>query len=220
MLCFRNGLNIVCRGGTNDWGVVHELYFKGVYNRAMSYVRGLPGRPVILDFGANIGLFSLMVAVTHAGAEIHAYEPGPPNFRLLEINRLANAALEKRIHLHNQAVGAETRVAEWIFDDQNPAASGFYGQTGDRFPVPIRAFSEIIQALPGEIALVKIDIEGAEYELLAGTPPETWQRIQAVSIEIHDDPKKLGSPENFLRTLRGLGFKVEEENVINYFLHR
>lgn len=220
LLAFRNGLNVVCRGGTNDWAVIHELYFKGVYNRAMTYLKELPGQPQILDLGANIGLFSLMAAAAHANAEIHAYEPGPPNYRLLEMNRLANPALAKRIHPNQEAVGAETRQAEWFFDNQNPAGSGLYGQGGEKYPVQIRAFTEVIQAVEDEIALAKIDIEGAEYEVLASTPAESWRRIRAISLEVHHDPSRKSSPEEFLKKMRGLGFQVEEENVINYFLHR
>jgi FkbM family methyltransferase len=220
LLSFRNGLNVVCRSGTNDWGVIHELYFKGIYNRAMAFLKDIPGRPVILDLGANIGLFSLMAAATHAKAEIHAYEPGPPNYRLFEINCLANPALEKRIHLNKEAIGGKTTRAEWIFSDQNPAGSGFYTKDGERYQVQIRAFADVINALPGEIALAKIDIEGTEYDLLANTSAETWRRIQAISLEVHGDPSKKCSPGEFLRKMSGFGFKIEEENVVNYFLHR
>lgn len=68
LLSFRNGLQVVCRGGTEDWTVIHELYFKGIYNQAMAYLPSMPGRPVGFDLGANIGLFSLMAAATHPAA--------------------------------------------------------------------------------------------------------------------------------------------------------
>src|SRR5262245_8953961 len=89
LLNFRDGLNVTCRGGTRDWDVVHELLFAGSYGRAMNFLRSLSGKPLVLDLGGNIGLFSLLSASTHPGAEIHAYEPGPPNFRMFEMNCLA-----------------------------------------------------------------------------------------------------------------------------------
>src|SRR5258708_414266 len=81
-LNFRNGLNIACRGGTRDWDIVHELYLAGGYGRAMNFLKNLPGEPLVLDLGGNIGLFSLLAARTHRAAHIHAYEPGPPNYQM------------------------------------------------------------------------------------------------------------------------------------------
>ena len=220
LLHFRDGLEIICRGGTRDWDVVHELLFAGCYDRAMTWLRNLGGRPLVLDLGGNIGLFSLLAARNHPTAEIHAFEPGPPNYQLFEMNCLANPALGKRIHLQREAVGGQTNKTEWIYDIKNPAGSGIYGKAGEKFEVSIRAFSEIINSFPGDIALAKIDIEGAEYDLLDHTPAESWKRIQAVSLEVHGDPNGKSSPAKFLEKVREFGFKIEEESVISFFLHR
>jgi FkbM family methyltransferase len=220
LLNFRNGLNIACRGGTRDWDIVHELYFAGGYGRAMNFLTKLPGKPSVLDLGGNIGLFSLLAAQTHPEARIYAYEPGPPNYRMFEMNLLANPALSKRIYLHKEAVAGQTRIAEWFFDDQNPGGSGLFGKDGTKYQVQIRSFSEALSSLTGDVALAKIDIEGAEYEVLESTPPELWKRIQAVSLELHDDPEGKTSQADFLKRMSGLGFKIEQETVISFFLHR
>ena len=220
LLRFRRGLNVVCRGGTRDWDVVHELLFAGSYGAALQYLATLPGQPLVLDLGGNIGLFSLLAAATHPGAEIHSYEPGPPNFRLLEINLLANPALAERIHLHKQAVGGRARVTEWFFDDQNPGGSGLYGSSGTKLAVEIRRFADVVAGLPRPLDLAKIDIEGAEFELLEETPAETWRNVKAIALELHDDPRGTISPQQFLDRMRGYGYRIEEETVCSYFLHR
>ena len=223
LLRFRNGLNLVCRGGTRDWDVVHELLFAGSYGRAMTFLKAQPGQPLVLDLGGNIGLFSLLAAQTHPAAQVHAYEPGPPNFRLFEINRLANAALGERIHLHREAVADRNATVNWFLDEENPGGSGLYGQPADAarsFPVSIRAFSDVVAALPGPVALAKIDIEGAEYDLLRGAPAAAWERISAIALELHDDPARTMSQAQFLERFRALGYTIEEESVCSYFLHR
>ncbi len=220
LLNFRNGLNIACRGGTRDWDVVHELYFAGGYGRAMNFLKNLPGEPVVLDLGGNIGLFSLLAAQTHPAALVYAYEPGPPNYRMFEMNCLANPGLLKRIHLCKEAVAGQTRIAEWLFDEQNPGGSGLFGRDGIKYQVQIRAFAEVLDSVANDIALVKIDIEGAEYEVLQSTPPELWKRIQAISLELHDSPDGKISQADFIKRMGGLGFKVEQETVISFFLHR
>lgn len=220
LLNLRSGLNIVCRGRTRDWDVIHELLFAGGYGRAMELLKAQPGEPLVLDLGGNIGLFSLLAASTHSAARVVAYEPGPPNIPLFEINRLANPELGKRIELRREAVAGRTRSTDWILDELNPAGSSLYATQGTKFPVQIRAFSEVMASLPGQVALAKIDIEGAEFELLAETPREVWDRIDAVSLELHDDPDGKVSREQFIRTMESCGFKTEEETVCSLFLHR
>jgi FkbM family methyltransferase len=220
LLNFRNGLNIVCRAGTRDWDIVHELYFAGSYDRAMSFLKNVPGEPSVLDLGGNIGLFSLLAAQTHPAARVYAYEPGPPNYQMFEMNCLANPGLSKRVNLRKEAVAGQSRVAEWLFDEKNPGGSGLFGKEGVTFQVQIRAFGEVLNSLKSDIALAKIDIEGAEYEILESTSPDLWKRIQAISLELHEDPQAKTSQADFLKRMNGFGFKVEQETVTSLFLQR
>ncbi len=220
LLNFRNGLNVVCRGATRDWDVIHELFFAGGYRRAMDDLRRQSGSPLVLDLGGNIGLFGLLAASTHPGCQVVSFEPGPPNYNLYEMNRLANPELGARMQLRKEAVGGTTRTTEWFFDEKNPGASNLFGRQGRAFPVQIAAFSEVIASFRREIALAKIDVEGAEYEIVAATPADVWQRIRAISIELHDDPERKISQETFLARLCDFGFKAEQETVCSYFLFR
>ncbi len=220
LLNFRNGLNVVCRGGTQDWSVIHEIFFSGSYGSAIKRLQTLPGRPVVLDLGGNIGLFSLLAAQAHPTAEIYSYEPGPPNQRIFEMNQLANPALGKRIHLTPEAVAATSEKVSWTFDEQNPGASSLYGGAGAKFEVQVRSFAEVILSLPEPVALLKIDIEGAEYDLLENTPPEIWRRVQMIALELHDDPRKKLSQEKFRQRMKDYGFIFEDERVVSLFLHR
>jgi FkbM family methyltransferase len=220
LLRFRSGLNVVCRGGTRDWGVLHELLFAGSYGRAFAYLHSLADSPIVIDLGGNIGLFSLLAASYHPRAIIYAYEPGPPNYRLFEINCLANPDFADRIHLRKEAVGGGTRIAEWFFDQENPGGSGLSAKTGIPFQVQIRSWADVISTIPGKVALAKIDIEGAEFELLANSPAHIWEKISAISLELHEDPQGKLSQQEFLNRMAGFGFKIEEETVCSYFLRR
>lgn len=220
LLSFRDGLQVICRGNSRDWDVVHELLFAGSYGRAFSHLQSLKGNPVVLDLGGNIGLFSLAAASAHEGARIYAYEPGPPNYRMFEINCLLNAQFSSRIRLHKEAVAGETRITEWHFDADNPGGSSLFGSHGNTFQVQVRSFAEVVASLPDNVALAKIDIEGAEFELLEKTPPEIWKKISAISLELHEDPQRRINQKQVLNRLSGFGFQIEEETVCSYFLHR
>jgi FkbM family methyltransferase len=213
-------LNVVCRGGTRDWDIVHELFFAGSYSRAAEYIRLAPGEPQILDLGGNIGLFALLMARANQNCHVTSFEPGPPNSRLFEMNRLANPQLTQRISLRKQAVGGQTRSTEWFFDEKNPGGSGLFNREGQRYDVEIVSFADVISSMPSRIALAKIDIEGAEYEVLANTPPDVWKKIDAISLELHDPPAGPVSQAEFLSQMVKHGFSVQEETVCSYFLHR
>jgi hypothetical protein len=58
LLEFRNGLNVVLRGGSNEWSVIHELFFAGGYRKALDWLAARSdAAPVVMDLGANIGTF-------------------------------------------------------------------------------------------------------------------------------------------------------------------
>jgi FkbM family methyltransferase len=220
LLAFRRGINVICRSGTRDWDVVHELFFAGSYARAFKYLRGHSDSPRVIDLGGNIGLFSLLTASLHPSARVLAFEPGAPNYALFEMNRLANPALSDRIELRKQAVGGTGRTAEWFFDEKNPGGSGLFSNEGRRYPVEIISFADLIQSIPEPIALVKIDIEGSEYEIMAKTPAKVWERVQAISLELHSDPEQKMSETEFLKQFESYGFQIELESVCSYFLWR
>lgn len=220
LLNFRDGLNLVCRAGSGDWAVIHELIFAGGYGRAMAHIQSEKAAPTVIDLGGNIGLFSLLAATQRDDISLHAFEPGPPNYRLFEMNLLANPLLAKRIQLHKEAVGGANATVNWFFDELNPGGSSLYGTSGVPCPVTIRAFSDVVSALATPIHLVKIDIEGAEYDLVRQTPPAVWEKVAAISLELHDDPAGQMSQEQFLERMRQAGYSVEEESVCSYFLKR
>ena len=220
LLSFRDGLNVMVRAGEGDWSVLHEIIFARSYGKAFDFLKQTQGDANVLDLGGNIGLFALACAQKVPQAKITSFEPGPPNQRMFEINRLVNPELGSRMELRRQAVGGTARIDNWFFDEARPGASSLFATTGQACRVEIAAFKDVVAAMPKPIALVKIDIEGAEYELLDETPAESWREIQTISLELHDDPRGKMSQQAFLDRMRALGFTVEEESVITFFLHR
>lgn len=220
LLAFRDGLNVVLRAGTRDWDVLHEILFAGGYARAFEFAAQAPAGSSVLDLGGNIGLFSLSCARRIPNARIFTYEPGPPNYRIFEANCLVNPDLGSRIELRRAAVGGTTREDNWSFDEANPGGSSLFGKQGKPCRVKISAFADVIMNLPKPIALVKIDVEGAEFEILEQTPPQVWHEINAISLELHDDPSGKVNQGDFLVKMRALGFTIEEESVCSFFLHR
>jgi FkbM family methyltransferase len=223
VLAFRNGLHTVCRGGGSDWDVTSELMLHDGYELAFAYLRGLGGQPLVLDLGGNIGLFSLLATRCHPRAQAYIYEPAPPNVRMIEINCRLNASEMDRIHVRQEAVGGATGTTKFLYDDHNPQSSGIFAGKGTAYQVQVRSFEEVVNSLPGPAALVKMDIEGAEFDILERTPAAVWEKVGGLAVELHDMANFKLKPADFLDRMPALGFrKVQQEpfGPCSYFLQR
>lgn len=59
------------------------------------------------------------------------------------------------------------------------------------------------------IALLKMDIEGAEYEVFMKAPTSLFPRVQAICLEYHEDPENHFSPSDLEKLLVDAGFRVK-----------
>ncbi len=120
-----------------------------------------------VDVGANIGYFTLLGArqVGPTGRVV-AIEPAPHNFQLLQKSVARNGL--HQIEAHQVAVGASTGRAQMALPDR--ANGGSYALVGQAstgtFEVQLRPLDDLIAGR--RVDLVKIDVEGAEEQALAG----------------------------------------------------
>jgi FkbM family methyltransferase len=137
---------------------------------------------------------------------------------------LANPDLSARVELRNQAVAGRAGQATWNFDAENPGGSSLLAGAGEpstnTFTVDLVPFRDCLAEAPGRIALLKMDIEGAEWDVLEHTPDESWARIDAIALELHDDPSGRQPQEAYLQRMKALGFTINTNQVCSYFLHR
>src|SRR5215831_15418839 len=142
-----------------DIFVLHEVFGSSCYDPPA----GLPAPRTILDLGANVGLTTLYFASKAPDARFICVEPVPSNAELLRRN----------VRVLPQAVIVEAAVAKTsgtvAFDDTRPTWGG--GITcGGRLLVESISMDELIMryAPEGVVDLLKMDIEGAEADVLSG----------------------------------------------------
>ena len=184
---------------------VYEIFAEGTY-RLESLLAGLDA-PIVLDIGAHIGCFSVAVATACPDARVHSYEASPSTAAWLTRNITANR-LEGRVSAHQVAIADHRGLLEFADNDRGSSLNGLTAPTGSTraVQVPCITLAEAVAGAGGRVDVVKIDTEGAEYDLVLRSDPEAWSSVQRVVLEYHDVP---GHSWSELRDfLVGTGFVV------------
>ena len=162
-LRFRNGL-VFHHGPRDSAGFLFfEIFANGCYRR------GLPGALSgdVVDIGANIGAFTLDAATRYPSATVHAYEPDPQTCQVLQRNIEANG-LSSRVRIWKEAVAGESGPLRLWRGDGSVVASAHLPASvrGDFCDVPAVTLQTAVARTSGRVAVLKMDCEGAEAEIL------------------------------------------------------
>ena len=164
----------------------------------------------VVDLGAHIGAFVLWVAAL-GPARVFALEPNPEAGRLLAEN-LERAGLGGRVSWRPQAVAAQAGPRLLQVPPFSPSASLLAVPGAGAVGVEVEAVT-LPQALAesgfDRVDVLKVDVEGAEYEVFADLPPGTLGRVGAVLVECHPLPGR--GPGAVAEQLRGQGFRVASQ---------
>lgn len=167
---------------------------------------GLPDNAdTIVDLGANIGLSARFLSERYPNARIVAFEPDP------EILELARRNLRDRpqVSLRNLGVAGEQGQLELHrFPGGSWGTSTFVTiqEVAETFSAQAVTLDSIIDEV-GDVDLLKIDIEGAEYEVLEAC--RQLDRVRCIVGEVHAIPG--ASPERLFALLDG--FQVDAHGV-------
>ena len=156
----------------------------------------------VLDIRAHIGFFSLASRIAFPNAVIHSYEPNP---RLQ--NYLKHQAEIGRFDYFMEAVGKENGKVSLEYHPDSVQTRSRVDVEGK---IPAIAFRKVIQRLGGNVDLVKLDCEGAEWLLFEDAEP--WQAVQNVSMEYHLWPNH--THNEIKCVLENLGFSIEKQKRI------
>jgi len=172
---------------TLDLGSIMETHQRKVYtpNRIK-----IPANAIIIDIGASIGDFSIFCASSFRDCTCFAFEPTRNAFELCKENIFMNK-MDDKIKIYPYAVSGQ---------------DGEIMIGGDAYKAI--SLQEILKRNKIEKCdLLKIDIEGAEYEVLLNTPKEILERVKAMAMECHifDNGENLQRLKDYLT---GTGFDV------------
>jgi FkbM family methyltransferase len=233
-----------CYGLSSD-GAVIEL--KAIYSEMFedeSYLHQgllLPEDGVVLDVGANAGLFSLYVHSRTPKTRVLAFEPIPVNLEILNRNLDLHGA--STVEVLPQGLGAAEGCVTFTFfpnlpgnstrfpelkDHDRESISDTYGKAvgdilyhGEQVDAVVERLSTVLARYPeiDQVDLLKVDVEGAELDVLKGVDAQDWPRIRQVVLEIQDLDGYLAAVTEVL-TQAGFDVTVEEPETLAHLGYR
>lgn len=177
LIDYKGKIKAYVREETSDEFVVHEV-FSGEYNKLQ-----ITPDDVVIDFGLNIGMFTCF-ALTKGAKEVWSFEPEKENFDLASRNVAVNGFDSSRYKLFNAAVvgNADTQRYFSINTKRNKGAHSLVAKKGrDHVVVDCMNINDIFEA--ANPTIVKMDIEGGEYECLPAI--KSWSGIREFIMEFH-----------------------------------
>ena len=182
------------------WGAVKDILLNREYEYLPEFELCNFTGDIIVDVGAHVGLFSIVSSVF--ARKIIAIEPHPVNFHLLIVNLLVNN-IHNVVPLNRALWVNRTRLK--LFEGNHTGAHSLIGGS-DRFEeVETITLEEIVNSY-GSIDLLKIDVEGAEFEIFNHTDVGLLKRIRMMVAEIH---LQHGDLSSIVEKLRSAGFRVK-----------
>jgi FkbM family methyltransferase len=195
-----SGMHLHMRSlATTDYDVAWQIFWRCDYESPQS----LQDVRVVVDLGANIGYSCLYWCQQYPQCRVVALEPHPVHLSLIGENLQRNGFTD-RVKVVAAAAGSkerrsylsDARTSSSVTDEQ----SAFQIRVLDIFTDP---------DMKGKIDILKIDIEGGEYELLSD-PRFAELEARVLVVEWHNTPEHPDGRTWCLEKLKFLKYRVEE----------
>lgn len=192
----------------NDQVIGRSIELYNEYSQIeIDFLLSLVGKDtVVYDIGGNIGYHA--AAFASRAKHVYSFEPNPHNFNLLQRN--TNHC--NNVTAINCAVGSCSNLVR--INDYDPAIPGNFGAvsiTNSRsgVVVPCLSLNDVDNELPD---LIKIDVEGYEYEVLLGCKGMIARKRPVIYYEAHET-KQFAEIYNFLYQF---GYKFYWAEIANF----
>ncbi len=222
----KRGMEIIMDKAAGDQSGARYAITSQMYRQYLPFIlQKAANKPiVVLDLGANVGGFSLLIALEKISLQrLVAVELNPNTYLRLRLNLERNMPLTSdNLHCINAGVCGSERVIELTLG-QGGMDDNIFGTTtslihgGQHYKIAGQTFDSIYErycvtenGLPLVVDICKMDIEGAEYEIILGNYATHLKRCRFLLMEIH--PHSEYSEKELIQQLQNLGFQELRPN--------
>lgn len=202
---YKEGINVAFTDPLSFLHAIKEIFVEEIY-----LFETTNASPSIIDCGGYIGISALFFKLNYPQSKIIVFEPDSENFRLAKEN--IDSWGFHDIELYKKAVWINTDDLE--FYESNSMASSVHAIKTGGNKVKVSAI-RLKDFLDQKVDFLKIDIEGAEYEVLLDIQSRLVN-VEKMFVEYHGYYHQMNKLNTILNILTEENFKwyiKEAENV-------
>ena len=205
-------------------------------NRAYEYLLGTHESPEVIerflswfnpdsvfyDVGANVGYFSFLASTVITRGHVVAFEPMAANLEIFEehIRRNRRHSGTKDITLLPFAVADCEKTVEFTNDQHFTGSntyvdSKFLGSDVGRVTIKCHSIDDLVAAGRAVPTVIKIDVEGAEFDVLRGAAKTIRKHLPHILIATHDVHLP-GVDRQCTEFLRDIGYSLTHTGAFNH----
>jgi len=199
----RNGINIKLRTDSTDLMAFTHVWLIQEYRNDNFIIKK---NDIIIDIGAHIGLFSLLASTNCTKGKILSFEPVKDNFLLFEENIKLNN--KENISVFNNAISSKNELVK-IYLDNDESGHSLLSSGENYEQVNSKTLETIFVENNLEYCdLLKLDCEGAEYEIFENLDSKYFKKIEKIVIEYHLADSQPQLLENLIKKLELFSYSI------------
>lgn len=205
---FKNSIYTVDALDEAGQSVVAEIFKHREYRQAETAIIEAKANECILDIGAHLGFFALYTRSLNPQAQIICLEPNKKNFEILKNNLKKNKI--QNIVLLNMGLAADSGERQFSVssDSHNSRMISVKNENIKHCVCKTISFSDLVAECNIKIiSLLKMDIEGAEFEIIENMNKDDFALIKNIIFEYHNSVKN--NHKKLEKILRERGFSVQ-----------
>lgn len=185
-----------------DKNIENVIYERGVYEQGTTeYIRQtLKAGDCFVDVGANIGYLSLVAAAAvQSNGRVYAFEPVHSTFEILEKNKELNGF--KHIQTHQFALGNTTESLTIYPEKENRGGASITNKRSDKGEeIQVKRLDDL--HIGQKVNLLKVDVEGFEWEVLKGAAKTIQKDKPIIIVEYSRERNNEGNSSDMLSWLQ------------------
>jgi FkbM family methyltransferase len=186
---------------SDDIATAFEIFAAQVYESPIPIATDSVS--LIVDLGANVGFSGIFFAYRYPGAKIIAFEPHPEHIKIAGLNLQLNN-FSQNVDLINAAASTQTKDA--FLTNKGVCSTVVSQEVYGAIPIKLINIFDYLKDM--EIDILKIDIEGGEFDLIND---HRFEKIKAkiIVLEYHINPDFKDACKWCQQKLAEFGYKTE-----------
>lgn len=203
--CRANGLSLNYAENEAGIGIFKEVFVQRVYADFFPFFENA----TVVDIGGHFGYFALFAAINlgETGSVI-TVEPSEQNFKQLCRNLAASGLQNKVVAMHRALAPTPGEKKLFLGKSENNSLIAPQENTAWELTQAITLAELIEKNGAGSVDFLKMDCEGAEYDILFGADRVVLDRIQTISLEFHDLKSAAQNGLKLAQYLKTNGFNI------------